>query len=93
MTDVLDAPRIPSVHNGTWTVRMDGMYVNGRFLSGGSRAAAQYEGASAARRRDDRLVASLDTGSSYSASLSVRLRRRCLSERPYRFSPRLEGLR
>ena len=72
--EVLDAPRIESVHRGTWTARMDGVYVNGVFLSGrngSSRSAAADEWRSGLEGdvEENDLVASFDTGSSYSALL------------------------
>ena len=74
--EVLDAPRISSVHRGTWTARMDGVYVNGVFLSGrngSSRSAAADEWRSGLEGdiEENDLVASFDTGSSYSAFLAA----------------------
>lgn len=33
MTDILDAPSYESVFSGQWTTALDGIYVNGEFVT------------------------------------------------------------
>ena len=67
-TAILNAPRLKSIMPGEWTTVMDGMYVNGRFLSGhsnNSEAVANWTGATIP---EGSTVATFDTGTSFSAS-------------------------
>ncbi|KAH9939100.1 acid protease [Epithele typhae] len=62
-TDVLTAPRIPSVFTSSWTALLDGIYINGRFLSGGSTATNALANRTVVP--EGSMVASLDTGTSF----------------------------
>ncbi|RPD60497.1 acid protease [Lentinus tigrinus ALCF2SS1-7] len=64
MTAALDAPRFDSPIPADWTTYMDGLYVNGRLISGYSNITAEYEKANIHVPKDNTVV-TFDTGTSF----------------------------
>ncbi|KAI0329759.1 acid protease [Cubamyces sp. BRFM 1775] len=60
MTDVLNAPRFDAVLPDFWDTFMDGLYVNGKFVSGGS----SYENSTEVQVPKGSTIANFDSGTS-----------------------------
>ena len=65
MTDVLNAPRFDSVLPDFWDTYLDGIYVNGKFVSGGSK----YENSTEVHVPKGSTIANFDSGTTASELL------------------------
>ncbi|KAH9934491.1 aspartic peptidase domain-containing protein [Epithele typhae] len=63
-TAVLDAPRMDSVVPSEWTVLMDGIFVDGKFLTGHSNNSEAFKNLGVVVD-DDQTIATFDTGTSF----------------------------
>ena len=64
-TAVLDAPVLESIIRSEWTVIMDGLYVDGRFVSGHSNNSEAYANAMGVAVPAGGTLATFDTGTTF----------------------------
>ena len=79
MTAVFNATQIDSILPGQWTTFLSSVSVNGRVITGSSNAnvSEQFEQGLNVTVPANMTVATFDTGTSFSASLFLHVRRIC----------------